>query len=172
LEDEEEVMSVFKDFGHNVFTLEERQGGSSGAGPASMGEDLVFDGMQVVWEDLNADGDDVRKPVPMTVHGNFSGRNQHSQTFVKTESVLVDGMCGCPVLRKNVHENYMRKGLMMPVSVGMLEGIVPDDYVSEVSNTTMLRGSAIYVESADIAGMVRDVEAKSVLQRSLINDAI
>jgi hypothetical protein len=155
LEDEEEVMSVFKDFGHSVFALEDRDDGA-----ASKGENLIFDGMQVVWEELNEESEDVRKPVPMSVQGNLTGRNGHSQVFVKTKSILVDGMCGCPVLRKNVHEDYMRdrKDSFVPVSLGMLEGIVPDDYVSEVSQTTLLRGEAIYVEAKDISEMLRDVE--------------
>lgn len=86
------------------------------------------------------DDDDSREQVLCSVAGTIFARTTH-QSFLRTESILVPGMCGGPCLEGD--KNYQTSSL--PSCVGMIEGTVPGEL-----EDGGLAGCAAFIESDDL----------------------
>lgn len=125
---------------------------SSGSGSSSNG---TFEGFE-----------DRRVPLPREVSGVMTGRTG-AQSFAQTSSVLVDGMCGGPVVVKGDSGNSSNSGnssrvgnsnsSSVPQLVGLVEGIVPTTFPDE-----QLQGQAVFVEFPEILQFLSSIEDGSV----------
>lgn len=103
------------------------------------GQDVRVMGHEIV-DEPGDDIDDVREQLPRDVPGRML-RRTGGRSFIKTATVLGDGMCGGPVLDPDLQCH------------GVIEGIVPP------SNLALgdLAGAAAFVETAELTSWLRSL---------------
>lgn len=88
--------------------------------------------------------EDQRVPVPVTISGSLIHRTG-KQTFAKTEQILMDGMCGGPVLVNTRKRTDGGTIINKKAIGGVVEGIIPGTF-----QNPSLAGAACFAEGVEI----------------------
>ena len=128
--------------GHKVVPISSSS--SSSVGSDVRGNIAGVDNPSTNGETILSASDD-RVSVPLVVSGIFR-ESTSDQGFAATSPVLVDGMCGGPVIVMN-NDNPEDGGEQHPVSVGLIEGVGSGNNTGELEG---FRGLAVFVDGTEL----------------------